>query len=159
MRGKISPLPPPPPLSSFLFTQVSGASRACRSDSTLPPPLSKVILMHVNDPQLAFVIARLVEIRDGGGASPAARTPGPLGGLGGMGGFASGGGGGGFGAARGFGGGFHGGPGGGGSGGDEDGVNAAAAHKSIGGASRKLLRDEFLPIFDGESDVPKGRNR
>lgn len=115
--------------------------------------------MHVNDPQLAFVIARLVEIRDGGGASPATRPSGSLGGLGGMGGFAGGGGGGGFGA-RGFGGGFHGGSsGGGGGGGDEDGVNAAAAHKSIGGASRKLLRDEFLPMFDGESDVSKAGKR
>lgn len=115
--------------------------------------------MHVNDPQLAFVIARLVEIRDGGGASPAAGKSGSLGSLGGMSGFA-GGGGGGFGA-RGFGGGFYGGlgGGGGGSGGDEAGVNAAAAHKSIGGASRKLLRDEFLPMFDGESDVSKARNK
>ena len=114
--------------------------------------------MHVNDPQLAFVIARLVEIRDGGGASPATRPSGSLGGLGGMGGFA--GGGGGFGA-RGFGGGFHGGPSGGGvaGGDDEGGVNAAAAHKSIGGASRKLLRDEFLPMFDGENDVSKAGKR
>eukprot|EP00752_Nemacystus_decipiens_P003935 g3603.t1 len=118
----------------------------------------QVILMHVNDPQLAFVIARLVEIRDGGGATPAARPSGSLGGFGGMGGFAGGGGGGGFGV-RGFGGGFHGGGGGGGGGGDEDGVNASAAHKSIGGASRKLLRDEFLPMFDGESDVSKAKAR
>lgn len=118
------------------------------------PLVLQVILMHVNDPQLAFVIARLVEIRDGG--SPA-RPSGSLGALGGLGGFAArGGGGGGFGA-RAFGGGFHGGPGG--SGGDEDAVNSAAAHKSIGGASRKLLRDEFLPMFDGESDVSKARNK
>jgi len=110
--------------------------------------------MHVNDVQLALVIARLVEIRDGGGGSPPASS---LGGVGGIGGF----GGGGFGARR-FGGGFGGGLGGGLGGGGGDGsagVTAAAAHKSIGGASRKLLRDELLPMFDGESDVHKGRNK
>ncbi|CAM9742835.1 unnamed protein product [Ectocarpus sp. 8 AP-2014] len=31
------------------------------------------------------------------------------------------------------------------------GGDAAAAYESIGGASRKLLRDELLPVFDGET--------
>ncbi|CAN0436377.1 unnamed protein product, partial [Ectocarpus sp. 8 AP-2014] len=35
--------------------------------------------------------------------------------------------------------------------GDDAGGDAAAAYKSIGGASRKLLRDELLPVFDGET--------
>lgn len=108
--------------------------------------------MHVKDLQLALVIARLVEIRDGAGASVPSRAIGSLGGVGGYGGGFGGRGRGSFGA------GFHGG-GGVGAGDGEDEVTSAAAHKSLGGASRKLLRDELLPVFDGESDASQARNR
>lgn len=112
--------------------------------------------MHVKDLQLALVIARLVEMRDGGGAPAPTRVVGSLGGMGGYGGGVGGFGGRGRGS---FGAGFHGGGGGFGAGDDEVEVTAAAAHKSIGGASRKLLRDELLPVFDGDSDASQARNR
>lgn len=107
--------------------------------------------MHVKDLQLAFLVSRLIEARDGAGSSPTTMLT-STGGLGSGGGFGLGGLGGG-----GFGGGF----GSVGRGGrdNEDKVNVAAVHESIGGASRKLLRDEFLPTFDGECDVPKAWKR
>ncbi|CAN0550357.1 unnamed protein product, partial [Ectocarpus sp. 12 AP-2014] len=61
----------------------------------------QVILMHVKDLQLALLIARLVEIRDGGGAVTFPRTTGSLGGFSGVGGY-----GGAPGGGAGFGGGF-----------------------------------------------------
>ncbi|CAM9704470.1 unnamed protein product, partial [Ectocarpus fasciculatus] len=118
----------------------------------------QVILMHVKDLQLALLIARLVEIRDGGGgAVTSPRTTGSLGGFSGVGGYggAPGGGGGGFGGGFGlgsFGRGLNGGAGGGAGEGDDAGGDSAAAYRSIGGASRKLLRDELLPVFDGEAE-------
>ncbi|CAN0520706.1 unnamed protein product, partial [Ectocarpus sp. 12 AP-2014] len=58
----------------------------------------------------------------------------------------------GFGRGGGFGRGLNGGGGAAAGEGDDAGGDAAAAYESIGGASRKLLRDELLPVFDGETE-------
>lgn len=78
------------------------------------------------------------------------------GGFGGGGGLLGRGGGGfGGGFSRGFGGGA-----GAGAGGDvEPAPDAGAACASLGGASRRLIREEFLPLFDGECYVCSSGDR
>lgn len=109
----------------------------------------------MKDLQLCLVVARLIEVRDGTSASPApAGRSGFGGGFGGGGGLL-GRGGGSFGGGGRFGDGFVGGFGSNGGGRiGELAPDAGAAYASLGGACRKLLREEFLPKHDGEHDVP-----
>lgn len=112
----------------------------------------------MKDLQLALTVVRLVEVRDAGGG----KGMGSIGGNG-IGSFGGGGairsfGGGGGGGIGGFGGGGIGSFGGGGDESDVE-ADAGAVYATIGGATKKILRDEFLPTFDGESDLPKAGRR
>lgn len=126
----------------------------CTSCSSFRPRLSlptysgcaQVLLVHVKDLQLALLVTRLIEVRDAAPGTSTAVTGSRFGGGGLLG---RGGLGGGFGAGRGFGGGFGG--GGWGDGDEEPAPDANAAYASLGRASRKLIRAELLPMFDGEN--------
>lgn len=111
----------------------------------------------MKDIQLALTVVRLIEVRDAGGAKGMGSVGGDR-----IGGFGGGGGIGGLGGGIGsFGGGGGIGGLGGGGGGESDDVeaDAGAIYATIGGATRKVLRDEFLPTFDGEGDHLKAGQR
>lgn len=109
----------------------------------------------MKDIQLALTVVRLVEVRDAAGAKG-------MGSIGGnrIGGFGGGGGIGGFGGGMGsFGGGIGGFGGGGGGDGSDVEADAGAVYATIGGATRKVLHDEFLPTIDGEGEPSKAGRR